>query len=359
MRARAGSEPAGAAAGRSTRRLRRRGAVRGRCTALRARTNGKNREDGDLTPQGKIVRAWRPGSAVTAHGTRPRRAGSSVTRTTLAGPLALGRNRLGRQRERALLVGVHHADSDQLARDFLPAVVADGDDDRVFPRVAVGGMANAALDAQRRDRRRRRGVAVRVEAQVVPARRAPTCAFEDRFATVRTCAGRPWGTGAHAADRHACYAPWPLPCLVPPRPPLPSSQPNSAWPRRRAPAATVREPALTSPWTTPLCCSSTSDASSTLPSSSPAIVTRSARTAPVSLAPVSIVRSPWTLTSPLNLPAMRTLPPPSIFPSIVMSAAISDSLRAGAAVARIAGAGVAARGAGAGASSGFGGGGGS
>src|SRR5438477_12908549 len=38
-----------------------------------------------------------------------------------------------------------------------------------------------------------------------------------------------------------------------------------------------------------------------------------------------MVRSPWTLTSPLNLPAMRTLPPPSILPSMVMSAAISDS----------------------------------
>ena len=94
----------------------------------------------------------------------------------------------------------------------------------------------------------------------------------------------------------------------------------------RAPAATVSEPAFRSPITAPVCSNSTREASSTLPSSSPAIVTLSARTPPVSLAPASMVRSPWTLTSPLNLPAMRTLPPPSILPSMVMSAAISDLL---------------------------------
>jgi hypothetical protein len=91
------------------------------------------------------------------------------------------------------------------------------------------------------------------------------------------------------------------------------------------------------------------EACSTLPSSSPAIVTVSARTPPVSLAPASTVRSPRTLTSPLNLPAMRTLPPPSILPSIVMSAAISDSLRGRPGSARTTGAGV---GAGAGARAG-------
>src|SRR3982751_2552753 len=51
-------------------------------------------------------------------------------------------------------------------------------------------------------------------------------------------------------------------------------------------------------------------------------LTAYARTLPVSLAPASIVKSPCTLTSPLNLPAMRTLPPPSILPSIVISDAI-------------------------------------
>src|SRR5437867_8175794 len=61
-----------------------------------------------------------------------------------------------------------------------------------------------------------------------------------------------------------------------------------------------------------------------------------------------MVRSPWTFTSPLNLPAMRTLPPPWILPSMVMSAAISDSLRGRAVSARATGAAV-----GVGTSSGF------
>src|SRR6185437_14236758 len=138
----------------------------------------------------------------------------------------------------------------------------------------------------------------------------------------RRCLGGHWG----AHEPAPVSAPWPMRYL-PDFAALPSSQPNSACPRTRAPAATVNDPALMSPITTPVCIRSTSEASSTLPSSSPAIVTLSARTAPVSLAPASMVRSPWTLTSPLNLPAMRTLPPPSIFPSIVMSAAINDSLR--------------------------------
>ena len=120
----------------------------------------------------------------------------------------------------------------------------------------------------------------------------------------------------------------------------------------RAPAATLSEPVLRSPITTPDCSKSTCEACSTLPSSSPAIVTLLARTPPVSLAPASMVRSPCTLTSPLNLPAIRTLPPPSILPSMVMSAAIRDSLRGTPGSARAIG-GTAA---GLGASSGFGGG---
>ena len=91
-----------------------------------------------------------------------------------------------------------------------------------------------------------------------------------------------------------------------------------------------------------------------MPSSSPAIVTLSARTPPVNFAPDSMVRSPWTLTSPLNLPATRTLPPPSILPSMVMSSAMSDSLRATLGFARGAAAATGV-GVGAGTSSGFGG----
>src|SRR5690242_7143985 len=95
----------------------------------------------------------------------------------------------------------------------------------------------------------------------------------------------------------------------------------------RAPAATVSEPALRSPTTTPVASRSTRVACCTLPSSSTAIVILSARHPPVSVAPTSIVRSPGTLTSPLNLPAIRTLPPPSILPSITMSLGITDALR--------------------------------
>ena len=47
---------------------------------------------------------------------------------------------------------------------------------------------------------------------------------------------------------------------------------------------------------------------------------------PVTWAPCSIVTLPSTLTSPLKRPAIRTWPAPSILPSIVTSAAISDSL---------------------------------
>src|SRR3990167_97017 len=123
---------------------------------------------------------------------------------------------------------------------------------------------------------------------------------------------------------------------------LVSSQPNSVLPRMRAPAATVSEPALISPTTTPDASRLTWVAASILPSSSPAMVTLSARTLPVSFAPDSMVRSPCTLTSPLNLPAMRTLPLPSILPSIMMSAAIRDSVRARSDCARAAGDGAGA-----------------
>jgi hypothetical protein len=46
-----------------------------------------------------------------------------------------------------------------------------------------------------------------------------------------------------------------------------SSQPNSALPRMREPAATVSEPAFSSPLNTPVCSSSTREEASMLPSS--------------------------------------------------------------------------------------------
>src|SRR3546814_5919471 len=99
-----------------------------------------------------------------------------------------------------------------------------------------------------------------------------------------------------------------------------SPQPHSTWPRIREPAATVSVSALMSPLSAPDSSSSTREADSTLPSSSPATITFLALTPPLSLAPFSMVRSPCTLTSPLNLPAMRTWPAPSILPSMVRSA---------------------------------------
>ena len=102
-------------------------------------------------------------------------------------------------------------------------------------------------------------------------------------------------------------------------------QPNSTCPRMRAPAATVSEPALTSPFTAPESISSTRSAPRMLPFSSPATTTDLACTCPVTVALASIVRLPWTLISPLKRPTMRTLPLPSILPSIVRSGAIRDS----------------------------------
>src|SRR3546814_14904276 len=89
-----------------------------------------------------------------------------------------------------------------------------------------------------------------------------------------------------------------------------------------------------SPLSAPDSSSSTREADSTLPSSSPATITFLALTPPLSLAPFSMVRSPCTLTSPLNLPAMRTWPAPSILPSMVRLAAIRDSLAGASAQAR-------------------------
>src|SRR4030095_9965266 len=96
-----------------------------------------------------------------------------------------------RQREGAVLVRVERTDADELMGDFLAAVVEDGHNDGVFPGFALGGVPDAAFDAQRRERRRLRFFDTVIEAQVVPASRTHACAFEDRLAAVRTLAGRP------------------------------------------------------------------------------------------------------------------------------------------------------------------------
>src|SRR6202051_2072429 len=50
-----------------------------------------------------------------------------------------------------------------------------------------------------------------------------------------------------------------------------------------------------------------------------------ARTCPVRWAPCSMVKLPSMRTSPLKRPAIRTLPEPSILPSMVRFAAMTDS----------------------------------
>src|SRR6266542_5034332 len=131
-----------------------------------------------------------------------------------------------------------------------------------------------------------------VDPQMVPANRADVGALEYRRPAVRTTARR-----ARRADTRCAHAAEPLSILISDLDGL-LSQPNSAWPRMRDPAATVSEPALRFPFNTPLWRSSTLDAASMLPSSSPPMITVAARTPPVSLAPGSMVRLPFTWTSP-------------------------------------------------------------
>src|SRR6478609_1135724 len=233
-----------------------------------------------------------------------------------------------RQRKRARFARTHRADADDLAIDLLVAIVADREHHRVLPRFAVGRMPDRAFDAKRRRRFERALGHVRIEADVVLALRTDVRAFEDRRLAVRTGPCRAGGTGALRPRTRCAHEPDPF--SAPLRCDFDeegfSSQPNSTWPRLREPPATVSEPALRSPMRTPVCCSSTCNAASMLPSSSPATVIFLARTLPLSFASFSIVRSPCTFTSPLNLPAMRTWPVPSILPSMVRSAAINDSL---------------------------------
>src|SRR5690606_32274380 len=123
----------------------------------------------------------------------------------------------------AAFVCLQRADPDDLARDFLAAIVANRYDDGILPSRIGLGLAKIALDAQRGEGRLRTPLSDRlgVEAQVVLALRAHTCAFEDRRLAV-------WAR-ARPADRRA-----PTGAHEPVLPPF-SSQPNSARPRMREP----------------------------------------------------------------------------------------------------------------------------
>src|SRR5690606_24941446 len=250
----------------------------------------------------------------------------------------VGGGELDREREGARVAGMDRAHPHHLVRDLLALVVADGQHHRILPGAALGGVADLALHLQRAGDLG--GVGGLVEAQVVAARRAACRAFQDHGLAVRA--------GARGTCRTGACAHWTTsrPALSLSLAPLSSlplaccgaspSQPHSTWPRMREPEATVRVPALTSPMSTADGCSSTRSADSMLPSSSPATVTRLARTPPLRRAPPSMVRSPSTFTSPLQRPAMRTWPLPEILPSMVRSEAIADARawRAAAAAGR-------------------------
>src|SRR5690606_15712776 len=160
--------------------------------------------------------------------------------------------------------------ADHLVRDLVAFVVAEGQHDRVFPRAGLGRMADLAFDVERGDRLRRLRVR-RVEAQVVPARRADARAFEDRRLAMGagargTCRAR--AGVAHETSSRSALSDLPLDFGA-----SLSPQPHSTWPRMREPAATVSEPALMSPLSAPESSSSTREAASLLPASSPATVT--------------------------------------------------------------------------------------
>src|SRR5581483_9675692 len=151
------------------------------------------------------------------------------------------------QSKGALLRCLQRTDVHHLARHFLAAVVADGDDDEVLEGLVERGMADHPFHTQRRGGCHLTLRRFRVEAQVVHAARADAEAFENRRLAVRTGARLARG---HRARGHA-HEPVPYPLVSGLLRDSPSAQPNSTWPRMRDPAATVSEPAFTSPLITP------------------------------------------------------------------------------------------------------------
>ena len=129
----------------------------------------------------------------------------------------LGILHLDAHAETSLLIGLQRADPDQLAGDLFAAIVANAHHHRIFPMVAIAGIADAAFDAQRRmAARRRRRATGRVEADMVLARRAHRRALEDAFLAVRAlaqCARRTWARAA-AHEVRPVSERWPLASLL-------------------------------------------------------------------------------------------------------------------------------------------------
>src|ERR1700691_6098125 len=172
------------------------------------------------------------------------------------------------------LAGLQSPHTDHLARYFLTLFVGDRNDDAVLALLIEGRMMDRTLDAHRRDARALRFRAAGAEFQMVMAAGANIGALQDGRLAVRTYSG--CAESALPSDAHNFGVP-------PPTTPndalaFSSSQPNSTWPRMREPAATVIDPALTSPTITPPSWTSTRLADSILPCSSPPTTTMPANT---------------------------------------------------------------------------------
>src|ERR1700691_4120405 len=164
------------------------------------------------------------------------------------------------------------SDADHVPRDLLALLIGDRDHHAVLA-LAAAWMRNGPFEAHRRvSRGLRLGVVADVESKVMLTPRANVGALQKSRLAMRTCsrcAKRAWTNYAHQD-----------PVAVPSFFSFSSSQPNSTCPRIREPAATVMEPAFTSPTMTPPSSTSTRLADSMLPCNSPPTTTMPARTCP-------------------------------------------------------------------------------
>jgi len=165
-----------------------------------------------------------------------------------------------------------------------------------------------------------------LEAQEVVTGRTGWSAPKDCCLTMGANPGFAWGRINGRRHSVGLFSAFSTTLLRPDRFTSCSSQPNSTLPRMRDPAATVKDLALKSPTNWPDSKSVTCVEALIFPSTSPPTVTVSALISALMWAPDSMVRFPFTRTSPLNRPAIRMSPSPSILPSMVSPAPIRDAL---------------------------------
>ena len=101
-----------------------------------------------------------------------------------------------------IVAAIQRADADNLPRDFLPALIADRHEHRVFPRLAAHGMPNRPFDPEWRKRRSRTRRRARLEPEVVLACRAHTRAIDNGCPAMgaRPCRARGASRRTHAAE---------------------------------------------------------------------------------------------------------------------------------------------------------------